>query len=111
MPSPAASVATITERLRSKNSRSASKGQADVAVLGLHRPLEIMLHVIGDGFIELQFIARQLVRERLDLARREARRAVELLHVLLESPDHDPVLALSARLGQNVARDVQILVE
>ena len=45
------------------------------------------------------------------MAGREAGRAVELLHVLLEAADHDAVFVVGAGLGQDVAVDVQVRVE
>ena len=85
--------------------------QTDVAVLGRFGPLEVVLHVCRDGVVERQFLGRELVGQGLDVTRREAGRAIELLHVLLETADHDAVFVVRAGFGQDVAVDVQVLVE
>ena len=87
------------------------QGQADVAVFGGHRPLEVVLDVLGDGIVQVQFVLAEPVGKRLDVPGREARRAIELLHVLLEPADHNAVFVVGARLGQDVAGDVQVAVE
>ena len=74
-------------------------------------PLEVVLDVVGDGIVQLQFVGGELVGQRLDVPGREAGRAVELLHVLLEAADHDAVFVVGAGLGQDVAVDVQVTVE
>ena len=45
------------------------------------------------------------------MARREAWRPVKLLHVLLEPPNHDAIFVLGTGLGQDLAVNVQVLIE
>ncbi len=86
-------------------------GEADVALLLLHRLVEVLGDILGDRFVEIALGSTQVEGDRLHRPLRKQRCPVEAAHLLLETSQDDGVVLAGHGLLEDVAVREEVLVE